>query len=441
MSRLRFPTHLFTFAVLFAIAAPAPVLHGQDTGANTDQDDPPPSPAELLLASEDWVEPPPEIAEAVLAPRHTNVTLSRLSPDERFFLREVSDGPITMDRFARPFDELGGQFLEPQSNRHRSLSIRNSAGLQVISATDGSVTDIEVPRGTRVSGSRWSPDGSRIAFYVHTDDETHIYVADPESGDSRQITRTPVLATMVMSFEWTSDGEEIATVLIPEDRAARPGAPPVPTGPRVKQTEDGRNILRTYASLMATPHDEALLEWHGTGQLATIAVDNRRVTEIGTPTMIRGFDFAPNGQHARVTTMQRPFSYVVPVNSFGRVEEIWDREGNALAELSENELNTGIRGAPSAPGVAGEEDEPERRSVFWREDGAGLTFLQMEPEPEEEEGEEDVEEEEGEEEEERPSRRKDRIMLWAPPFVEGEETVVYESNQRMSSHRYSEDYR
>ena len=32
-------------------------------------------------------------------------------------------------------------------------------------------------------------------------------------------------------------------------------------------------------------------------------------------------------------------------------------------------------------------------------------------------------------------------MLWAPPFVEGEETVVYESDRRMSGHRYSEDYR
>ena len=440
MSRLRFPYPLPTLALLFAIAAPATALRGQDAG-DQDEPPPPPSPAEILLASEDWVEPPAEISEAVLAKRHLNVTLSRLSPDGRWFLREVSDGPITMDRFARPFDELGGQFLEPQSNRHRTLSIRNSAGLQVISAADGSVVDIEVPDDARVSGSTWSPDGSWVAFYAHTDDATHIYVADPEGGESRRITRDPVLATMVRTFEWTSGGEEIATVLVPEDRPRRPGAPPVPTGPRVKQTEDGRNILRTYASLMATPHDEALLEWHGTGQLVTIAVENRRVTTIGEPAMIRGFDFAPDGLHARVTTTRRPFSYVVPVNSFGRVEEIWDREGNVLTELSENELNTGIRGAPSAPGVAGDEEEPDRRSVMWREDGAGLTFLQMEPEPEEEEGEEDVEEEEEDEEGRGGARRKDRIMLWAPPFAEGSETVVYESDRRMSSHRYSEDYR
>ena len=416
---------LFTLVVLAAMASPARTLHGQDTADQAGQQDPP-SPAEVLLASEEWIEPPAEISGAVLAPRYRNVSLNRVSPDGRWFLREVGDGPIAMDRFARPFDELGGRFLEPQSNRSRSLSIRNSAGLQVISAADGSVTDIEVRGGARVSGSRWSPDGSRIAFYVHTDGATHIHVADPQSGDSRRITRRPVLATMVTSFEWTSNGDEIATVLISEKRARRPTAPPLPAGPRVKQTEEGRNILRTYASLMATPHDEALLEWHATGQLATIAVNNRRVTHVGAPAMIRSFDFSPDGRHARVTTARRPFSYVVPVNSFGGVEEIWDREGNVLAELSEDELDTGIRGTPSAPGVVDDEEEPDRRQVMWREDGAGLTFLRMEPKPEEE-----PEEEEG----------MDRVMLWALPFTEGEETIVYESNERMSNHRYSEDYR
>ena len=426
-----------TLAALTAIALPGRPLAAQDTANNADQ--PPQTEAERILAATAWVEPPPEIADAVLAPRYLNVTLNQPSPDGRWFLHEVGDGPVTMDRFSRPFDELGGQFLEPQANRHRRLSTRSSAGLQVISAADGSVTDIEVPNGARVSAAGWSPDGSRIAFYVHFDDATHIQVADPESGDSRQVTRDPVLATMVTSFEWTSGGDEIATVLVPEDRPARPMPPGVPSGPQVKQTEDGRNVLRTYASLMATPHDEALLEWHVTGQLAVVEVDNRRVTRIGDPAMIRSFDFSPDGRHARVTTMVEPFSYIVPVTSFGRVEEIWDREGNVLAEIEETELNTGIRGAPSAPGVAGDEEEPDRRQMLWREDGAGLVFLRMDPEPEEEEDEEPAAEEEDEDERQN-ARRKDRVVLWAPPFGEADETVLYESDRRMANHRYSADY-
>ena len=425
-------------AALTAIVLPARALSAQDTANNADQ--PPQTEAERILAAKEWVQPPSEIADAVLAPRYLNVTLNQPSPDGRWFLHEVGDGPVTMDRFSRPFDELGGQFLEPQANRHRRLSTRSSAGLQVISAADGSVTDIEVPDGARVSAAEWSPDGSRIAFYVHFDDATHIQVADPESGDSRQVTRDPVLATMVTNFEWTSGGDEIATVLVPEDRPARPMPPGVPSGPQVKQTEDGRNVLRTYASLMATPHDEALLEWHVTGQLAVIAVDNRRVTEVGNPAMIRSFDFSPDGRHARVTTMVEPYSYIVPVTSFGRVEEIWDREGNVLAEVEETELNTGIRGAPSAPGVAGDEEEPDRRQMVWREDGAGLVFLRMDPEPEEEEEGEEPAAGDADEDEGRNARRKDRVVLWAPPFGEADETELYQSDRRMANHRYSADY-
>ena len=438
MKRTRFLPVFLSLGVLTLTLSAAPPLHAQDAAAEDTL-----SAAEKILASQEWVQPPAEIMDAVLAPRYLNVSLSSTSPDKRWFLHQVTDGPITMERFARPFDELGGQFLEPQSNRSRRLSVRGAVGFKLISAADGSVTDIEVPRDARFSNASWSPDGSQLAFYAHYDTETHIYVADPESGRSRRVTRDPVLATMVTSFAWTSDGEEIATVLVPDDRAPRPLEPSVPPGPQVKQTEDGENRLRTYASLMATPYDEQLLEWHVTGQLATIEVGNRRVTRIGEPAMIRSFNFSPDGLHARVTTMRPPFSYIVPVTSFGRVEEIWDREGNVLAELDETELNTGIRGAPAAPGVAGEEEEPDRRQMAWRQDGAGLTYLQMEPEPEEEE--EDAADaadaaDEEEEEEERRGPRKDRVMLWSPPFGEDDVSVVYESDRRMGSVRYSEGY-
>ena len=439
MKRTRFLPVFLSLGVLTLTLSAAPSLHAQDAAAEDTL-----SAAEKILASQEWVQPPAEIMDAVLAPRYLNVSLSSTSPDKRWFLHQVTDGPITMERFARPFDELGGQFLEPQSNRSRRLSVRGAVGFKLISAADGSVTDIEVPRDARFSNASWSPDGSQLAFYAHYDTETHIYVADPESGRSRRVTRDPVLATMVTSFAWTSDGEEIATVLVPDDRAPRPLEPSVPPGPQVKQTEDGENRLRTYASLMATPYDEQLLEWHVTGQLATIEVGNRRVTRIGEPAMIRSFNFSPDGRHARVTTMRPPFSYIVPVTSFGRVEEIWDREGNVLAELDETELNTGIRGAPAAPGVAGEEEEPDRRQMAWRRDGAGLTYLQMEPEPEEEEDAADAadaaDEEAEEEEEERRGPRKDRVMLWSPPFGEDDVSVIYESDRRMGSVRYSEGY-
>jgi dipeptidyl aminopeptidase/acylaminoacyl peptidase len=386
--------------------------------------------ADQILAEKSFVRPPADIADMVLAPRYLNVSLDEISPDRSWFLHEVGDGPVTMDRFSKPFDELGGVFIDSQANRHRNLTIRTNVGIRVISADDGAVTEVDVPSGARISNATWSPDGSRIAFYVHTADATHIWVANPESGESRQVTRRPVLATMVTGFEWTNDGSEIATVLVPESRPARPQPPALPTGPQVKITEEGENMLRTYASLMATPYDEELLEWHATGQLALVDVDGG-VTEVGEPAMVTSFDFSPTGAFARVEVMQKPFSYIVPVRSFGHVEEVWDREGTVMVELDQTETQTGIDGnLPTAPGVGGSEDEPDRRDLAWRADGAGLTFLQQER----------SEREEDEARSRDHGEAPDRVMLWTPPFDEGSLSVVYESEDKMAAHRYSADH-
>ncbi len=366
------------------------------------------SPVDQAIQSEQFVTPNSALAEAALAPRWLNVTLNEANADRTLFLNEVGDGPISMERFSKPFHELGGLFIDYAANRNRNLTRRSNVGIEIISAADGSKVSLQIPRNARVSNATWSPDGGRVAFYAHTPTETHIWVGDARTGRTRQITRDPVLATLSTSFQWTEDGTRIATVLVPDDRSPMPVAPAVPQGPHVKVTEtDDMNRLRTYASLMATPHDRALLEWHVTGQLALIQVDNRRVTEVGPRTMIRDFDVSPDGQYIRVTRMVKPFSYIVPVNNFGQVEEVWDLSGNVLAELDETPLNVGVRGqTPSAPGVGGDDGEQSgRREIAWRPDRQGLTFLEQEAPPEADEEAAD----EPEAEEERP-RRPDRVM-------------------------------
>ncbi len=59
-----------------------------------------------VLQHEGYIAPPKELADAVLAPREMNVTLSNPSPDKKWFLDEIGDGPTPMTIFGRPFDEL-----------------------------------------------------------------------------------------------------------------------------------------------------------------------------------------------------------------------------------------------------------------------------------------------------------------------------------------------
>jgi dipeptidyl aminopeptidase/acylaminoacyl peptidase len=425
---------------------------------------------DATLRQETYATPPKELADAVLAPRFLNVALTNPSPDKKWFLEEIGDGPVTMAVFSKPFHELGGLFIDVKANRARPLTIRNSAGLQIISAADGSKRPIQIPSGVRVSNAVWSPDSSLVAFYVHTPDATHIWVAEVATGLSKQLTPRPVLATLVSGFDFSADGKRLVTILVPDNRPPMPAPPAAPTGPRVKRAEEtDKNRLRAFASLMATPYDFDLLEWHATGQVVLLDVQPPSakpvkvklpkgvmppgMRKIGQPAMVRALDLAPDGKYVRVTRMTKPFSYIVPVSNFGSVEEVWDLDGKVLAELDKRPLDEGVQDDttpqpdPGAGPEAAQARQQGRREIAWRADGQGLTFLEQEPpspaapagggagagatarrgsgEP-------------GESGQQ--PRRPDRLYQWLPPFDKANLKVLFESNARMSNHRYSPDH-
>jgi len=409
--------------------------------------------ADEAIKKEGYIMPARELADAVLAPRHLNVTLSNLSPNRDWFLNEVGDGPVEMNVFSKPFHDLGGQFIDFKANRARAMTIRNNAGIQLTAATDGAKKVLSIPQGARVSNARWAPDGSSVLYLAHTDTATHIWATDVASNRPRQITRTPLLATLVGSFEVSADGVTIAAVVIPDGRAPMPAKAAAPTGPEIKLgLESDKNNLRTYASLMSTPHELDLLEWHVTGQLALINVADGATTKIGAPTLFRSIDLAPDGKYLRVTRMVKPFSYIVPVTNFGQVEEVWDTTGKVLTEISKRELNVGVANNDDQGGGRGGRggaSQTGKRELTWHPLSEGFTYLEQEPAPE---GAEAAGADAPAAGGGRAGRgggqaggrgngpaRPDRVMQWLPPFTDASTKMLYENRTRMQGHRFSED--
>ncbi len=416
--------------------------------------------ADDVIKQDAYAQPPKELADAVLAPRHLNVTLANLSPDKQWFVDEIGDGPVLMKTFAKPFHELGGVFVDYKANRSRALTIRNNVGIQLVSAADGSKKPIQLPAGSRVSNPIWSPDSTTIAFMLHGDDASHIWVAEVATGKARQLTKTPLLATLVTSFEFTDGGKQIAAVLMPDNRPPMPAPPPAPDGPTVKIADAEKNRLRTFPSLMSTTHDKALLEWHATGQVALVDVQKGTIKKIGAPTMVRALDPSPDAQYVRVTRMLKPFSYDVPASSFGQVEEIWDGSGKTLAKLTDRPMNLGVQDdtppadPPAAGGGRGGAAQQGKREIAWRTDGQGLTYLEQEPPPA---GSgragagragagaagrggagADAQADEGGRGARQPER-KDRLYQWLAPFDDASRKVLFESTTRMTGLRFSPD--
>jgi dipeptidyl aminopeptidase/acylaminoacyl peptidase len=429
-----------------------------------------------VLTHEGYVIPPPELAAAVLAPREMNLNLTNPSPDRAWFLDEIGDGPVPMSIFGRPFDELGGVFIDWKANRQRTMSRRNTIGLQVISAADGSRKTLATPAGQRVTNARWTEDGKAVMYVTLADDGTYLWITDIATNRPRQITKTSMLTTFVTNYSVINGGKSVVAVFPPDGRTARPLPPPLPTGPEVivALTPD-RNRLRTFASLMRTPYEHQLLEWHVTGQIGIVDVATGAITKFGTPGMITGVNMNPDGKYARVTRMRKPFSFVVPTSSFGSIEEIWDASGKALAEVNERALNLGVQAPPDPPdptnpqppqaagrgGRGGGAANNGRRNLEWRADGQGINYLQLEPAPAAPAtgggrqgrgggGESEFQAAQGRGQQAAGGRgagaqaenqppRKDRLTHWMPPFSDTSTKVIYENPTQMGNVRFSPD--
>jgi dipeptidyl aminopeptidase/acylaminoacyl peptidase len=395
-----------------------------------------------ILRAETFVRPPATIDRIIMAPR-VDISFTTPSPDRRWFLK--SAGPERGDilAYGKPHIYLAGIIVDTVANRSRTLTTSTRRGLMLVDPRTNATRAIETPKGATISAQSWSPNGASVGYIANFDKESHVFVADATTGKAVQVTKTPLLATLVTSFEWTADGRNIVVVQVPDARGAKPTHGPngIEDGPQVRLT-DSRIIPQViHYSLLEDPHDKALLKFYATGQLAIIDVKTRSIRKIGTPAMIRSVDVSPDGKYFRVTSMTEPFSYLVPASNFGSVDELWDANGKVLATLNRTALREGERQSTSdvvqrGGGRGGDAGaDTSKRNIQWNPVGPGLVYLQSVFAAND--GGRSGGRTAGSAAPRQPSSVK--YANWAPPFGASDMKVVYEGSGRMTGVAYSVD--
>lgn len=400
-----------------------------------------------ILKTEGWVRPPANVERIILAPR-TDISFNTPSPDRKWFVRLVGLDRGRVADYGKPHIYLAGVIVDHRANRSRQLTTRTDTAIVLVDPRSGEQKTIPAPKGARIASPAWSPTGTHLAYIANFDDASHVYVADVATGRSTQVTRTPLLATFVSTIEWTADGRSVAVVLVPDGRGPAPSHGPndIEDGPQVRLTEGRRIPQRVHFTLLQDPHDQDLLKYYTTGQLALIDIRSRAARKIGAPTMIRAVDVSPDGQYFRVTRMVEPFSYRVPASSFGTVQELWNSAGQVVAELARQPLREGEQtGDDDAPafgrgGGQGAAADTGKRNLQWNPVGPGMVYLQSvftggasnAPAGGRAQG-----AGRGGQQQRQPSSV--RFVNWLPPYGPNDMTVVYEGSGRLTAVSYSAD--
>lgn len=338
---------------------------------------------EEVLRKEGWARPPAVVERIITTPR-VDISFTMPSPDRKWFLRTAVPDRGDIRDFGKPHIYLGGLVVDTRANRARSLTMRAGTALMLVDPGTNATRTLETPKGATISSPAWSPNGTQIAYVANFADASYAFVADVASGKSTQLSRTPLLATLETGLDWTADGRTVTMVVLPDGRGPAPthGPDGIEDGPQVRLTEGRRIPQRVHFSLLEDPHDKEILKYYTTGQLAQVDIRSRALRKIGAPAMIRSVDASPDGAYFRVSVMAEPFSYRVPVSSFGSVDQLWDHTGTVVADLGRTPLREGETGDDDAPfgfgrgGAAQAPSDTGKRNLAWNPVGPGLVFLQ-----------------------------------------------------------------
>ncbi|KAH7447457.1 hypothetical protein KP509_01G107700 [Ceratopteris richardii] len=226
-----------------------------------------------------------------------------------------------------------------------------------------------IPEPAMINYVSWSKDGRHLAFSIREELQDGngksmlgLWVADVTTGFAKRLFGPPELSlnTIFDSYSWLDESTLIACT-IPTSRGEEPKKPRTPISPKIQANEDGKVVqARTYQDLLKDKHDSDLFDFYTTSQLVIVSLDGYK-TFVQSPAVYTSVEPSPDGNYLLVSSIQKPYSYIVPCGRFPKRVELWTSKGEFVKEICSLPL------AEDIP-IAFNSVRKGRRSVGWRAD-------------------------------------------------------------------------
>jgi dipeptidyl aminopeptidase/acylaminoacyl peptidase len=264
---------------------------------------------------------------------------------------------------------LGGLRINPITNISSTVTYINNLKIRKISAKE-EIQVTGLPSNARLTNISWSPNETKIAFTHTTNTGVELWYIDVASASAKKITTDNLNANLGSPYNWMKDNQTLLVKVLPKNRQALINEKKeLPKGPTVSVSDGSKSQNRTYQDLLKNKNDEANFDALVTSELYKISLSGT-MELYKSAAIYAGESFSPDGNYVMLTTIQKPYSYIVPMSRFPQKSIVYDVSGKEIKVVNEVPLTEIMpKGFSSV--------RKGKRSMSWRADKpASLVYVE-----------------------------------------------------------------
>lgn len=231
---------------------------------------------------------------------------------------------------------LAGLRVNPVTNISSTATYVNNIKIRKIKDTRAEPTQVSgLPARPKIANISWSVDDTKVAFTHTTDKGVELWVLDVASASAKKLTEAQLNANLGTPFVWYTDNQRLLVRMIPANRPSLIDvAKDLPKGPSISVAEGKVSQNRTYPDMLKNKTDEQNFETLVSSELYTISIQGDK--KLYKPAdLFLGQSFSPDGKYVMVTTIQKPYSYIVPLSRFPQTSVVYDINGQLIKTVNE----------------------------------------------------------------------------------------------------------
>lgn len=291
----------------------------------------------MLFSQENvtYQKPPKEILELADFERAPTLMMNN---DETVMLLMYRSTYKSLEYLSEDEVRLAGLRINPKTNIGSTITYMNSLKYKSLKEKDAKEI-MGMPATPQISNISWSPDQTKIAFTNTTQSGVELWYIETSNWKASKLTEDRLNANLGNPYTWFSDSQSLLIRVLPKDKPELINPKEaLPTGPVVSISEAGEKAQnRTYQDLLQNKIDETNFETLVTSELHKVDLLGNSVLWKGKA-MYSDEYFSPDGNYLLISTIQRPFSYIVTLGRFPMETSIYSKDGQLVKTIDQRPL-------------------------------------------------------------------------------------------------------